>query len=132
MLQALDRSRDDPGVSTTEERVEQTDRSRGRRLCCAACGHPITTTAARTSIAGHHLHTFCNPHGLVFEVGCFTEASGCAATGPAEDFFSWFPGYAWRVGICRNCHVHLGWSYGEGPDFWGLIVDRLQERPSED
>jgi hypothetical protein len=132
VLHALDRSPDESDRERPLQRVDETERDRGRRLCCVVCGHAITTTAARTSVSGHHLHTFCNPHGLVFEIGCFSEAPGCGATGPAEHFFSWFPGYAWRMGVCRGCHAHLGWSYGDAPDFWGLIVDRLAEREDDE
>jgi hypothetical protein len=87
----------------------------------------VVEAVASTEVSGSHRHTFCNPAGLVFEVGCFAEAPGCVAIGEASEFFSWFPGYAWRVGICRGCTAHLGWSYGEGPDFWGLVLDRLFE-----
>ncbi len=94
---------------------------------CARCAQVITHEHARIEVSGEHRHTFVNPHGLVFEIGCFDRAPGCAGVGPAEAFFSWFPGYAWRVVICRGCQAHLGWSYGERPDFVGLILDRLCE-----
>lgn len=81
---------------------------------------------------GAHRHTLCNPHGLVFEIGCFTEAPGCATVGGASEFFSWFPGYAWRIAVCRGCTAHLGWAYGSGPAFWGLISDRLVEPEDDD
>jgi hypothetical protein len=36
------------------------------------------------------------------------------------------PGYAWQVGLCRACGVHLGWGFVlEAARFYGLIVERL-------
>ena len=116
-----------PGTGViTREQPTRAGRG-GRSLCCAACGSSITTERARIEVSGSHRHTFVNPHGFVFEIGCFGEAPGCAGLGPAEAFFSWFPGYAWRVVVCRGCGVHLGWSYGDPVDFWGLVLDRLCE-----
>ena len=111
-------------ASPRSSQAEQTQRERA--LLCSSCGRPITTPKARIEVSGAHAHTFCNPHGLVYQVGVFDDAPGAGATGPDEHFFSWFPGYAWRVAHCRGCMVHVGWCYGDG-DFWGLILDRLTE-----
>ncbi len=95
---------------------------------CAACGIVVTTGKARTVVNGSHRHVFCNPAGLVFEIGCFQTAPGCTPAGPASQEFSWFPGSAWRIAVCRQCGVHLGWRFqGEGGIFYGLILDRLKE-----
>jgi hypothetical protein len=101
--------------------------ARRRMLRCAACGTAITDDARRIEISGAHRHVFVNPEGHVFEIGCFAAAEGVRPSGPASDFFSWFPGYAWRVAICAGCSVHLGWTYGDGPAFVGLILLRLVE-----
>lgn len=69
---------------------------------------------------------FVNPHGHVFEVGCFATAH-VRSIGPASHFFSWFPGYAWRVALCPGCGAHLGWAYGDDAGFFGLILPRLVE-----
>jgi hypothetical protein len=124
-----DRERQTPGRSTTAVR----ERARTERILrCAHCSHVVAPIAARVEMNGAHRHTFCNPAGHVFDLGCFTEAPGCTAIGEASEFFSWFPGYAWRVGVCRGCTAHLGWAYGGRPDFWGLIVDRLLECERDD
>ena len=91
----------------------------------------ITSDRARFEIAGAHTHTFVNPAGLVFEIGSFRHAPGCVGVGPQEHFFSWFPGYAWRVQLCRGCGAHLGWSYGARPDFYGLVLERLDDGSDE-
>ena len=97
------------------------------QLHCAACGHPITTRQETISINGSHEHTFTNPHGLVFRIGCFGAAPGCLGIGDATEAWTWFSGYKWRIAVCRQCRNHLGWAYrSEAADsFFGLILDRL-------
>jgi hypothetical protein len=111
--------------STTEGALDRGER--GRALRCRACSRVVTWDGARVEVGGAHAHTFCNPHGHVFGIGCFAVAPGCTQVGPATDFFSWFPGYAWRMSVCAGCGTHLGWSYGERPDFWGLVLAQLIE-----
>ena len=96
-------------------------------LHCAACGYPITSRKDGTSVNGSHEHTFTNPHGLIFRIGCFGTAPGCIQTGEATDAWTWFPGFEWRLALCHHCQTHLGWGYrSEGGDgFFGLILDRL-------
>ena len=71
---------------------------------------------------------FANPYGVVFAIGCFSGAPGCAAVGAPSPDFSWFPGTRWQVAVCAACGLHLGWRYAGGPEggFYGLILDRLR------
>jgi len=95
-------------------------------LRCARCGHFITRPAEGISVNGSHRHTFVNPHGLMFEIGCFQAAPGCAHLGRATGEFTWFPGYQWRVAVCAGCLFHLGWRFvSSGTSFHGLILDHL-------
>lgn len=98
-----------------------------RFLLCKACRRKIVPEASRVEVQGRHVHVFCNPYGLVFEIGCFAEAQGCAAYGPPTSDFSWFPGYEWQVALCRGCQAHLGWRYMgiRGGEFHGLILAQL-------
>ena len=97
-----------------------------KRLFCAACRHPITHQDERIIVQGGHEHTFTNPQGMTYHIGCFREAAGCAAAGEATTEFTWFKGYAWRIAYCAHCHVHLGWRFQSDADYFhGLIVDRL-------
>lgn len=97
-------------------------------LRCRRCDHAITPASARTCRAGAHVHTRINPGGWVYAIGCFTEAPGCATTGPATTEHTWFAGHAWRVALCGACGEQLGWRFeGAGDVFWGLILDRLVE-----
>jgi len=112
-----------------EIQVRPTTRNRqGRHLLCAVCGHLITYDGERISIQGAHRHTFANPHGLVFRIGCFRAAPGCRRASRETTDFSWFPGYAWNIQVCGACFTHVGWAYrAEGDGFHGLILERLVE-----
>ncbi len=116
-----------PDFKARSRKVEAPDD--GKALYCRACGRVITRTSDRIEVEGAHRHTFANPHGIVFEIGCFQAAPGCALMGPATDDFTWFKGFAWRVAVCGACLAHLGWRYGAagGSHFFGLILDRLTE-----
>lgn len=104
----------------------------GRRLCCRVCGLPVTDTASRVSVAGSHRHVFTNPAGVVYEIGCFAAAPGCAGAGTPTADFTWFPGYRWSFALCADCGTHLGWRYAAGAGgFYGLILDRLVEESTE-
>jgi len=104
------------------------DEGHDRVLACAGCFQPITTAAARTAVAGAHEHTFANPAGFRYHIGCFTRATGCAVAGEPSTHWSWFPGYSWQVEHCSACGDHLGWLFrGEGRSFHGFVLDRLVE-----
>jgi hypothetical protein len=109
-----------PGTSDEEDR--------GKILACARCRRPITTAAARIEVAGSHAHTFTNPDGLSFRIGCFGEASGLRRVSPQSSEATWFAGYTWQVEVCSGCKEQLGWLYRSGErTFHGLIVDSLVE-----
>ena len=97
-------------------------------LLCARCGEAITRESDRITVEGSHCHTFANPHGIVFEIGCFKSVTGCCGfTGNFSDEFSWFKGFSWKVTFCRICLAHLGWMFFSNSlgVFYGLILGRL-------
>ncbi len=96
-------------------------------ILCRVCNHKITTHQETISVNGSHQHTFANPNGIVFDIGCYKTAPGCLHTGAFTEEFSWFRGYMWRVSICASCLAHLGWLFlSSNNDFFcGLILDRL-------
>jgi len=97
-------------------------------IICGSCSAVITEPEARISRRGSHEHAFFNPYGIVYDIGCFSHAPGCAAVGEPSDDFSWFPGYSWQVTCCRSCQTHLGWRFASGGEgFYGLILERLAE-----
>ena len=96
-------------------------------LRCAACGHRITDRAYRSEMSGAHEHTFVNPAGFTFRIGCFVAAPGCKHVGDTSAAFSWFPGWAWQIAICGSCRAHVGWIFRcAGEQFHGLIVSALR------
>lgn len=97
-----------------------------RALHCKHCLSRITTQAAAVEKEGRHEHTFYNPAGVVFRIGCFSEAQGCLPEGEPTSAFTWFSEYAWQVAYCAQCRMQLGWFYQSGRgSFWGLILDHL-------
>ena len=96
-------------------------------LRCAVCDHRITDRTYRSVMGGAHEHTFVNPGGFTFRIGCFVAAPGCTHVGETSDAFSWFPGWKWQIAICGSCHTHVGWIFRcGGEQFHGLIVSALR------
>ena len=80
-------------------------------------------------MSGAHAHTFVNPAGFGYVIGCWNAAAGCVHLGSTETAFSWFPGWSWQLAACASCRTHLGWVYrNAGQQFHGLIAERLRLR----
>ncbi|MEO5336027.1 MAG: cereblon family protein [Magnetospirillum sp. WYHS-4] len=110
--------------TATDEREE--------RLYCAACGREVTRGRWRVTVQEDHEHTFFNPAGMVFRIGCFREAPGASPQGEPSTRFTWFRGYRWRIAVCGGCREHLGWLFtgvGEPPAFFALILGKLTATP---
>ncbi len=113
------------GTRTRDETDHETD-ERKKNILCKTCGNAITSDEAAIVIDGSHEHTFMNPRGLVFHIGCFSGAGGCSIMGSPTSEYTWFPGFLWRYVICSACLSHLGWHYQSGESgFFGLILDQL-------
>lgn len=124
-----DDDRDAPAEDAASEVQSESERepAKASRLVCAACGRLVTSRAEAIEVGDHHEHTFVNPAGFVYKIGCFEEAY-CRAEGPTSSHWSWFPGYHWQVVLCAACGVQLGWIFRSTPHtFYGLIVERLAE-----
>lgn len=108
------------------ERADRADA--GRVLACAGCRRAITTTAARIELNGAHAHSFENPDGDRFRIGCFSDAGGLLRVGPSTLEWTWFAGYTWQIEVCAGCREHIGWLYRAGDSrFHGLILAALVE-----
>lgn len=97
---------------------------------CKKCGRAITTQQEKIAVSGSFTHTFFNPAGIVFELGCFRRATGSMVIGEATLEFTWFAGHLWRFALCAGCRTHLGWHYENGDgtsSFFGLILAQLVE-----
>ena len=95
-------------------------------LACGRCHEAITTEGDWLDTGGAREHTFANPHGFCYRIGCFAAARALEPRGGWSDEWSWFPPCAWQVQECARCHDHLGWLF-RSPErrFYGLVLDRL-------
>jgi len=94
-------------------------------ILCGICSAVVTHRKQALRINNRHEHAFFNPAGIIFELKCFREAPGVAPHGEPTAEFTWFPGYCWRLVLCRNCDLHLGWLFTNDHSFFGLIGTRL-------
>ena len=97
------------------------------KILCRQCHQVITSPTERVEVQGSHQHTFANPGGILYQIGCFRLVKGCGYVGPATEEWSWFKGYKWRIAVCRSCLTHLGWIFlsSGNESFHGLILNRL-------
>ena len=116
-----------PGLTRDRSTRDESENEQSRALLCRTCSIPITTEKQRIEKQEKHLHTFFNPAGVVYEIGCFRNAPGCLTYGPLSTEFAWFSGYSWQVVCCRSCQEHLGWKFNADDEFFGLIVKKLKE-----
>jgi len=110
-----------------EDETKEKEPEKDEYILCRQCLQVITSPAERIEMQGAHQHTFANPNGIVYQIGCFRSASGCGYAGQPSYEFSWFKGYSWRVAVCGSCLFHLGWLFiSPGSEsFNGLILDHL-------
>ena len=120
---------DTSGTSTKPAESEKRELEEEKFIRCRQCHQPVTRPSERISVEGSHAHTFANPSGILYEIGCFRSVIGCGYVGPSTDEFSWFKGFSWKVSYCTGCLTHLGWLFisSAGFSFNGLILDRLTE-----
>ena len=115
-----------------DETVLSDDREEEREgenpgIFCRTCAHRISSDNDRIAVNGSHTHTFFNPAGLVFELGCFRRAPGCLVSSEASNQFTWFAGYSWRPAFCARCAGHLGWRFEKVDHaFFSLILANLK------
>lgn len=126
----------DPAKESVRTRQKHTqpigDSVMERRLYCLVCRRLVTHLDERIVVNGGTEHTVRSPYGIEFHIGCFKSAYGCRAHGTATRAYTWFPGYAWRLALCANCGLHLGWHYhSNSDDFFGLILSRLSASAAE-
>jgi len=105
----------------------QAEEQEEKYLLCKFCENKITLPNNKIEVGGEFEHTFLNPGGHVFRIGCFFEAEGCIALGVPTSEWTWFDGFEWQVALCKQCNSHLGWFYRSRDEinFFGLIVDLL-------
>jgi len=110
---------------STENRIQPLSKE-DDIITCALCNNHITDSSLQIIVNDSFHHTFANPHGHVFEIGCFKDAKGCIASSISSSEFPWFISYSWKIGGCSNCSTHLGWIFSsESDQFFGLILEKL-------
>jgi hypothetical protein len=131
MLREPGQKREDDNSETSIENETKKNASGPEKyILCRQCTQLITTSNEKISVHGSHCHTFANPHGVVFDIGCFQSVTGCGHAGPPSDEFTWFKGFRWRIAVCGMCLTHLGWLFmsdSGGNSFHGLIRNRIVE-----
>lgn len=115
----------DADIPVTDEENKE-DTKPVEAIFCRSCGLTVTSRDQKIGMQGSHRHTFFNPAGIVFELGCFRQAKGCFSAGEPTSEFTWFAGYVWSFALCRGCKSHLGWFFEKGnASFYGLILANL-------
>lgn len=102
-------------------------RKSGRLLCCDQCAKEISNKEHVFSMSQEGpLGAYVNPHGHVHEMFTVTTIQNLNHVGGAYTEHSWFPGYAWTIVQCKECHNHMGWKFTATKKnlsprkFWGL------------
>ncbi|XP_012226592.1 protein cereblon isoform X1 [Linepithema humile] len=79
--------------------------------------------------------TYVNPGGVIHETITFYHVQGVMLSDtPPSTEYSWFPGYAWTIAICKGCLHHVGWKFTATESdlrpkaFWGLTRRSLKNR----
>ncbi|XP_011062316.1 PREDICTED: protein cereblon isoform X1 [Acromyrmex echinatior] len=79
--------------------------------------------------------TYVNPGGVIHETITFYHVQGVVLNNsdPSTEY-SWFPGYAWTIAICKGCRHHVGWKFTavqsnlRPKEFWGLTRRSLKNK----
>jgi hypothetical protein len=110
-----------------KETKDKTSSKDEEYILCRQCHWVITSPTERIEVQGSHQHTFANPAGIIYQIGCFRSANGCGHVGSAKEEWSWFKGFSWRIAVCGKCLEHLGWRFESSGNesFHGLILNRL-------
>ncbi|CAG0915940.1 unnamed protein product [Notodromas monacha] len=84
-----------------------------RTLGCYVCGKEIAKQGDVISMSDEGPQgVFINAGGYIHDLLTFSKLLvNMQLVGEREEMFSWFPGYAWRIGECPACTEHLGWRF---------------------
>jgi hypothetical protein len=78
---------------------------------CAACAARLAREDWALDARAQGPLVFANPHGKFFELLLVTHVVGAVFERGATIEFTWFSGYAWRIGTCVGCRTHIGWHF---------------------
>lgn len=107
---------------------------------CKRCKKQIACYSDIFAMAKGNVNAnYCNPAGYIHETLTVYKTLDDAAKiidRPSTDF-SWFPGYAWQIAICKVCSSHIGWKFIaltknlRPKTFFGLSCKSLVVSPPE-
>ena len=83
-------------------------------LLCRECDRPIASMHNCVTMTEREQDTvFVNPGGASHGLTCVSavEQKRLLYVGQPSTQFSWFPGFAWTIMVCRHCGVHMGWRF---------------------
>ncbi|CAH2056000.1 unnamed protein product, partial [Iphiclides podalirius] len=108
-------------------------------LCCAACMSEVARREHILAMSSEGVHAnFTNLGGYMHDVVTVSRASNTRLSGRPSADYSWFPGYAWTIAVCRSCATHLGWRFDaikrnlRPLRFFGLCRNYMQPRADDD
>lgn len=107
------------------------------QMCFFNCKRCKTQIASYSDIfamaKGNVNANYCNPAGYIHETLTVHKTSEDAerlVDRPSTEF-SWFPGYAWQIAVCKQCSSHIGWKFSalskhlKPKSFFGLSCKSL-------
>jgi len=103
-------------------------------LCCENCKVRICHRDDVFSMsASGPQAAYVNPAGMVHETLTIMRATSLSMRGRPSTEFSWFPGYAWTICECSQCHAHIGWRFTchidkklQPEQFWGITRQSVE------
>ncbi|CAH1390746.1 unnamed protein product [Nezara viridula] len=105
------------------------------QFICGTCRAVIgkQTDCFAMSIEGAQ-GTYVNPEGYHHDTLTLLKVENVIPISAPSTHFSWFPGYAWSIAVCRHCQKHVGWQFVatnrklQPTKFWGLSRQSLDTR----
>ena len=101
-----------PGASASPASSDDVELGERGWYACAACALRLAREDWVLEAATQGPLVFANPHGRFFELLLVSHVVGGVFDRHATSEFTWFAGYAWRVGACAGCRAHIGWHFG--------------------
>ena len=130
------RKHSDKQLEEVSQRIKESFREKKKKkqyILCRNCNFIITSVDKCIEVNGDHAHVFKNPAGIVYRIGCFSDAAGSFVFGDPTEQYTWFPGHTWCYANCLNCFMHLGWFFQSAEShFYGLILNHLTEAEEEE
>lgn len=104
----------------------ESESSLDRSIHCATCATRLTHAKCAIVVNAAHEHSVINPQGCLYRIRCFNSVENVSPAGEPSQEFTWFPGYAWTVLLCRQCSQHVGWQFdAANARFFVLIVAQI-------